>query len=195
MRCAANLTLMTRHFSALVNVSGSLAAADRTGTAVHHVTVGSGLALEVVAAHYALETFALRCADNIDLLPFLEVCDLQNVANLQFARLVCTDFNQFRKGFYTRLFQMPKFGFCHARFFLRAKTDLNGFVAVALSGFNLSYRAWTRFNNSNRNQRVVCVENLSHTQFLTNKYYAHSILRGRWKLRAKRLQNLLFKGF
>ena len=104
LRCAANLTHVTGHLSALVNVAGSLAATDRTGTTVHHVTVCFGLAVEVETLHYALKTATFCRADNVNHLAFGKLGDRHYVARFVVRGIVDAEFYQFRQG-------------CDARFF------------------------------------------------------------------------------
>src|SRR5215470_6818310 len=62
----APIAHVTRHTLVLPNTSRRRAIADRTDTPVHFRTVRRALSGEVVLSHHALEPFALRAANHID---------------------------------------------------------------------------------------------------------------------------------
>ena len=170
---AANLTHVAGHLAALVNMAGSLAAADGTWTAVHHVAVRLGLSVEVVALHYALEAAALGRANDIDHLAFREFRNGDYIAELKFGSVFNAKFCKLAEGFGTRFLEVPELGFGHALCLLRSEADLYGLVAVALGCFYLRDRAWTCLYHSHGDESVCSVVHLGHAQFFTYYDLAH----------------------
>jgi hypothetical protein len=56
---------------------------------------------------------------------------------------------------------------CEAGELLIAETELSGRISVALESFNLNYRAWSEFNDSNAYALAFLGIDLSHSNFLT----------------------------
>src|SRR5690606_3325744 len=69
---AGHVTHVTGHLLVFPDAAGSGAATDRTGSAVHHGTVGHAKAAEAPALDRALEAVALAVTDHVDPLAFGE---------------------------------------------------------------------------------------------------------------------------
>ena len=131
------------------------------------MTVGVRLAVHVVALDDALEAAALDGADDVDHLAGGEVLDGDDVADLGLRGAGLADLMEMGVGSDARLAEVADLAGRHAALLLGTEGDLDGVVAILVDGLYLRYRAGTRLDDRDRDEVVLRVIDLGHSDFLT----------------------------
>ena len=134
---------------------------------MHHVTVGVRLTVHVVALHDALEATALDGADDVDHLADGELLDGEDVADLDFRSGREADFLEVADRRDAGLLEVAEFGAGETALLLFAEADLHGVVTVAEDGLDLRHGTRAGLDDRNRDEVVLPVVYLGHSDFLT----------------------------
>src|SRR6185369_4337515 len=128
------------HAHALHDARRERRGADRAGSAVEHRAVSGPAAGEVVPLHDALEAFALRLADDVDVIARLEDVDLDAVADVRVTRV--RDLRERAQRLRAGFLEMSPHRAGHAAVRdLLHQADLNGVIAVLVGCLLLYHEA------------------------------------------------------
>ena len=124
---------------------------------------------ETVTGDDTLETFTFRSTNDIDKFAFLEDADGKHLTIFLFmtlfkARKLCKILLRSSVGFCKVTFH----GLVGAAFFLFAKSELDGLIAIFLNCSYLCDDTRTSFNHCARNLFSVGIKKTGHTDFLSN---------------------------
>src|SRR5438270_3090523 len=128
--------------------------------------VGRALPIEVVLLHHALEAFALRATDNIDIIARLKL----RHSEIHFAfRKIDTEaeFADEPFRFRVRALKDAELSFVNTRFFLRTEADLNGRVTVVVVRQATQKSIIARRDHGYRMEPTVGVVDAGHADFLS----------------------------
>ena len=131
------------------------------------MTVRVRLAGHIVALHDALESAALDGADDIDHLAGSKFFDRDDIAHLDVDRSWLTNLVEVTVRGDACLAQVPELATGEATLLLGAKGDLDGIIAIVGHGLDLSNRARAGLDDRNRDEVVLRVVNLGHSDFFT----------------------------
>ena len=134
---------------------------------MHHVTVGVRLTIHVVALDDALETTALDGADDVDHLTGGEIFDGDDIADLGLSGAGLADLVEMGVGSDARLAEVADLAGRHAALLLGTEGDLDGVIAILVDGLDLRDGAGARLDDRDRDEVVVRVVDLGHSDFLT----------------------------
>ncbi len=123
---------------------------------------------ETVSLDNALETFAFRSSDNVDIFAFLEDFDCQHFTIFLFVAFLETrKLSEIALRSSTGLCKMAFHRLGGMRFLLLTKSQLNGIIAVFFDRLNLCYNTRTSFNNCARYLLTVGIKKTGHSNFLS----------------------------
>jgi hypothetical protein len=160
---------VTWHFLVFPNATRSGAATNRTGSTVHHVTVGHWLATEAVALDGALETATDGIADHIDIL-----AGLKGGESWVLGRNLSPGFKaEFLNAAFwsgTGFFEASEVWLVDAEFFLVVETNLDGGVTVGFRSFGLEDGVAFNVDDGNRNAGACFfIKDAGHAEFFADK--------------------------
>ena len=159
---------------ALVDTGGRGAGAQRTGVAGHRAgTVGFLKPLEVPALDSAGIALTFAGADHVHAVAAGEGVGLDDVADVQGAAVVQTKFAQRTLGSHVGFLKVALQGLGHVFDGDVAEADLNRGVAVVLHGLLLDNHAGPRFDDGDRDDVALLVEDLRHADLLADDSFLH----------------------
>src|SRR3989344_5659094 len=115
---------------------------------------------KTVPLHYSGETLSFGQTGNLDHITRNEYRNVQLVAPLNFLVIYGQGPEFLQKSQIAQILKMPLHGLGYLS--LGTASDLNGFVAVFIFAFYLNNSVRFHFDNGNRNDRAVVLENLRH---------------------------------
>ncbi|BAF53575.1 hypothetical protein cgR_0606 [Corynebacterium glutamicum R] len=128
------------------------------------VTVAGTLASEAMALHSAGVALTLGGTGDVNELDVVEDFNGNVLSNLVTGDIVHTNLGDVAAGGNACFLEVTSQWLVHLAWVDFAVGDLDGVVAIGLNGANLGNYAWTRFNDGNRNNAVLLVEDLSHAE-------------------------------
>jgi hypothetical protein len=157
------------HLLVFPDAARSGTAADSTGPAMHHRTVGHAETTESVALHCTLETATLSVADDVDPLTFAE-----GIKAWKFGWKLSTTLESelLNEALWSGscFLEAAEIRLGDTLFLLVVETDLNGSVTIALDGFGLKESVAGDVDDGDGDHGLRArIEQAGHTEFFTKK--------------------------
>src|SRR5437762_2321326 len=153
--------------------------ADRSRLPAHRGSVRSVAAPELVTLDDAREAASLGRALHVHVLAFLEHRDVERLAERVGGHVRDSELPEVARRREVALLELPEHGLREATLLVRAETELERGVAVALPGADLRHGAWPRLDHGHGHDVALLVEELGHADLFSDQTHHLEIVLSR----------------